>query len=630
MDSHLITGAALTVSIALAAGMLAQSIARHLRLPGIVLLLGAGVVLGPDLWGIVEPRALGPALPILVGYAVAVILFDGALNLNLRRLRREARTIRSLLLIGTVVTAGGGALAARLIMGWDWNLSVLFGALVIVTGPTVITPLLRRIKVKHNLETVLEAEGVLIDAIGAVVGAVALQVVLSPSGPSVAAGVADLFTRLGFGIAAGIAGGSAIGLLMRWPRVVPEGLENVFTLSLVFVLFQASNSVIPESGVMSVTAAGLVVGNLGTRALGDLREFKDQLTVMFIGMLFVLLAADVRLAEVRSLGGAGVLTVASLMVIVRPLNVLLSTWRSELSWRDRAFVSWVAPRGIVAAGLASLVAQTLGGAGIAGGVEVQALVFLVIAATVIVQGLTAGIFARLLGLRRPVNQGYVILGANELGHALGRLLRDGGDEVVFIDTNPAACEVVEQDGFRVIYGNANDERILLRARLEDRAASLAVTANEEANLLFSRKAAREFKVPRTYLAMRRNQATVTPAMVAEHGGLVLFGGPRDLELWAVRLRRDIAAVEDWILEAEPESAPENGAAGLPDALVFPLTLTRDGRREPVHAGRPARTGDRIQFAVFLERQAEARQQLTRLGWRPVRPDEEAPPADQPG
>ena len=220
---------ALTIALAAAAGVVVQSLAHHLRLPGIVLLLGAGVLLGPDVLGVVQPETMGSALQILVGFAVAVILFEGGLNLNLRRIRREAGVIRQLLTVGVLVTAVGGAFAARLFMGWEWTHSILFGTLVIVTGPTVITPLLRRIKVVHRV-------------------------------------------------------------------------ESVFTLSLVLALFQISNFFIPESGIVAVTAAGMVMGNIPTRVQRDLLEFKEQLTVLFIGMLFVLLAADVRMQEVRSLG----------------------------------------------------------------------------------------------------------------------------------------------------------------------------------------------------------------------------------------------------------------------------------------------------------------------------------------
>ena len=175
MEHSGIYGPAVTIALALAAGMLAQAVARHLKLPGIVVLLGVGVFLGPDGLGVVLPETLGMSLQVLVGFAVAVILFEGGLNLRLQRLRREARTIRALLTIGALITGLGGALAARMIMGWDWRLAALFGSLVIVTGPTVVTPLLRRIRVTRRVETVLEAEGVFIDAIGAVVALVTLQ-----------------------------------------------------------------------------------------------------------------------------------------------------------------------------------------------------------------------------------------------------------------------------------------------------------------------------------------------------------------------------------------------------------------------------------------------------------------------
>ena len=214
---------AFNVGLALAVGMLAQALARHLRIPGIVLLLAAGVLLGPDLLGIVRPDSLGDGLQMLVGFAVAVILFEGGLNLNLRRLRREALSIRRLATWGAIVTAVGGALAARLLLDWSWTLSALFGTLVIVTGPTVINPLLRRIRVNPNLATVLEAEGVLVDAIGAIVAIVALEVALSPSGESLALGSWHLLSRLGFGAILG----TVTGLLLACCCAPSTGFPRV-------------------------------------------------------------------------------------------------------------------------------------------------------------------------------------------------------------------------------------------------------------------------------------------------------------------------------------------------------------------------------------------------------------------
>ena len=591
--------------------MLAQAVARHLKLPGIVVLLGAGVLLGPDGLGVVLPNTLGPSLQILVGFAVAVILFEGGLNLRLEPLRREARTIRALLTIGALITGIGGALAARMIMGWDWRLAALFGSLVIVTGPTVVTPLLRRIRVTHRVETVLEAEGVFIDAIGAVVALVTLQVVISPAVGGVALGALDVFLRLGFGVAAGGFIGVLLALLLRVKRVVPEGLENVLTLSIALALFQVSNAILPESGITSVTAAGLVVGNMRTHVGEDLREFKEQLTVLFIGMLFVLLAADVRMDEVRALGLPGILTVLCLMLVVRPLNVAASTLGSDLTLKERTFIAWLSPRGVVAAAIASLFAQDIAAFGIPGGDGLRALVFLVIAVTVLVQGLTGGLVASALGLRRPSHQGTIVLGANELGHVLGSLLRDYGEDVVFVDHNPNACHVVEQDRFKVVYGNPLEERTLQRARIEDRASLVAVSRSDELNYIVGKDAVERYGMRQVFIAASRAQSTVKPKMIREIGARTLFGEPRDLELWSLRLRRETAVVQVCRVTAAPEG---DAPITAPANILLPLVVVRKGKATAFHDAAGLKQDDRIHVAVFVEQRKEAQAWFEERGW----------------
>ncbi len=395
-------------------------------------------------------------------------------------------------------------------------------------------------------------------------------------------------------------------------------MENVFTLSLVLALFQVSNFFIPESGIIAVTAAGMVMGNTPTRVQRDLLEFKEQLTVLFIGMLFVLLAADVRMEEVRSLGWPGLATVGALMFVVRPLNITLSTLGSGLGLREKTFLAWLAPRGIVAAAMASLFAQTLDEAGIGGGGELRALVFLVIACTVLLQGLSGGLVARLLHLRRPLHRGYAILGANELGHAMGKLLREAGEELVFLDSNPAACKTVEEDGFRVLYGSAVEQRTLQRAQIEDRAACIAVTPNAEVNLLFGRMTTRDFGADRVYLALARDQSRVTPETVGDADAHVLFGVPRDLEMWALRLRRETATVETWEKDAEPAVAGEDAAFfQTPSNLLLPMRMTRGGTMVPVNSAQEFKVGDLVYFAVSVERRAESEEWLRQQGWRPL-------------
>lgn len=617
-------GPALSIALALAAGMLVQAVARHLRVPGIVLLLAAGVLLGPDGADVVRPDTLGSALQILVGFAVAVILFEGGLSLNLRQLRREARSIRQLVTVGALVTALGGAITARLVLGWSLKLSILFGTLVIVTGPTVITPLLRRIKVERKVATVLEAEGVFGDAIGALIAVVALEVALNPiSGESLASGLLALLARLGFGAVMGLAGGLVIAFLLRFDKVVPEGLENVFTLCMVLALYQGSSALLAESGIVTVILAGLVVGNGRARVLGELKSFKEQLTLMFIGVLFVLLAADVRIDEVRRLGWPGVWTVVVLMLVVRPANVLAGTAGSDLTRRQKAFLAWLAPRGIVAAAVSSLFAQALDEAGIEGGEELRAMVFLVIAVTVLVQGLTGGLVARLLGVRqRPT--GYVLLGANDLGRAMGALLRDGGEEVVFLDSNPDACRAAEEAGFRVLYGSALEESVLLRAELDGRKGCLAVTANDEVNLFFARTARKDYKVPQVWAALRRGHLSVREGMLRELGAHTLFAKPRNVELWTLRLEEATAEVERWRRSAADE--PKESPAEL-ELILLPMALHRAGETLPVDETTAFRRGDELSVALFTPQGEAARAQLAAAGWEPAA---EEPPAARAG
>lgn len=610
---------ALTVALALAVGMLAQALARHLKIPGIVLLLGMGVLLGPDGLGVVRPGTLGASLHTLVGFAVAVILFEGGMNLSLTRMRREARSIRQLATLGALVTAVGGTLAARLILHWDWVLSTLFGTLVMVTGPTVINPLLRRIKVKERVATVLEAEGILVDAIGAIVAVVTLEVVLSPEALSFAGGAAGgawhLFSRLAFGAFFGAAGGLAIAALLRNERLVPEGLESIFTLSIAVALFQISNAIVSESGILAVIVAGVVVGNSSVQSLADLREFKEQLTILLLGMLFVLLAADVRLAEVRSLGWAGLGTVLALMLVVRPLNILVGTRGSDLTWREKAFLSWLAPRGIVAAAVSSLFAQTLDEEGIAGGGELRALVFLVIAVTVVVQGLTGGQVASWLGLRRPSDTGYVILGANHLARAMGQALRDGGEEVVLIDSNEDACRAAEEEGFRVLHGSGLEPGIQEKAELDTRAGCLGLTSNEEVNLLFARRARKDFKVHRVWVAVRRGHLGVSGEVVRRLGGHLLFGGPAEILAWTHLLERGEAGLERWTFEAP--SAVEGRSPVSPDldGLLLPLAVARGKKVVPMDESVSFRQGDRLYAAVVADRREEIESWLRPSGWK---------------
>lgn len=604
---------ALTVALALAAGTVAQAVARKLGLPAIALLLAIGVVLGPEVTGAIAPSALGEGLFALVGFAVAVILFEGGMNLRLSRMQREHRAIRRLILVGSLVTTVGATLAARAFLGWSWSLSILFGTLVIVTGPTVIGPILKRLKVEHTTATVLEAEGVLIDAVGAIIAMVALEIALAPSGRSFAQGVLHVGAGLGLGSLAGAASGFALAFVLRY---VPEDLRNVFTLGTVLALFHASNALIPESGIAAVTLAGVVIGNMHGHIGKELLEFKEQLTAMMIGMLFVLLAADVKLADVVALGDGGLWVVAALILVVRPLNVWISTFGTGLTWKQKAFIGWMGPRGIVAAAVASLFAVTLEANGIDGGRPLRALVFLVIAVTVAVAGLSGGVVARALSLRRKTDDGWVILGANELARTLARALMDTGQPVVCVDTNPTNCSAAEQEGLRVLLANGLEERTLHRAAIDTRAGAVGLSPNSEVNLMFAARTKAAGKLTRRLVGLGRNRARYGTDTAHESGARVLFGRAVDMDHWAVRVRRGNAEVQRWRWSGSRNGAVEEPlTAGSDDAMLPLVHLHRDGGA-PVSSATRAMVGD--EFIVLANKQrSKDVQAWMDLGWEQV-------------
>jgi NhaP-type Na+/H+ or K+/H+ antiporter len=608
--------AALTVAIALAAGMLGQSIAHHLRLPGIVALLVLGVLLGPDGANLVRPNDLGAGLPALVGFAVAVILFEGGMSLDLRRLKRSGQAIRRLVTVGALVSfAMGWALAANT-LGWEWQRSLLFGTLVIVTGPTVVTPLLRRLKIKKPVSTVLEAEGVLIDAIGAITAAVALEVVLSPSDQGVVLAGPIIVGRLFFGVAVGMLGGGVLALLLRFRGLVPEGLETVMTLSLSVLVFEGSNAVVHESGIAAVTVAGLVVGNSHTHVARELREFKEQLTTLFIGMLFVLLVADVRLADIFALGMGGVLVAVGTIVLVRPASVALSTVGTELTARERFFVAWIGPRGIVAAAVASLFAYALEDAGIAGGRELSSLVFLVIAVTVGWAALTGGVAARVLKLKRKSGDGWVVVGGSSLARQVCQLLGAEGGEVMALDNDPANIRMLEAANVRAQQGNALEESSHLRAQLSTRKGAIAMTTNEEVNYLFGEKARLHHRDIRFAIGLGKWEHGVTPEMIDDFGGEVLFGGAADVSLWSNRLNSESCEVV-WHRFTGGRKSPPLFTMGESNAPFVPLVLRRGKSLEPVTSRSRFARGTQVAILIDSARADAAATNLATRGWTPI-------------
>ena len=379
------------------AGATAQALAWLTGLPGVVVLLSAGLVIGRSGFGLVEPLDLGAGLGTVVGLLVSLVLFDGGINLRLPGDATKQAVLR-IVLVRLVLGLAAGLLAAHWLAGLNWSLAAVFSAIVLATGPTVVTPLVRQIRLAPPLGEVLEGEGLILEPIGAVLALLLLELALG-----------DLhgWRELALGLLQRLGGGVAIGALCGWllaealrriPAQPAGALRLQLTLGTLFLMFSSCELLLPESGLPAAVAAGVVVGRRPDTDAAELDELIRQLAQLAITMLFPLLAADVSWAELSPLGWGGVACVLSLMLLVRPVAIGLATWGLAFSLPQRALMSWLAPRGIVTAAVASLFAIRLEQAGVVGAGRLQGLVFLTILLTVGLQGLSAGPLTRWLGL----------------------------------------------------------------------------------------------------------------------------------------------------------------------------------------------------------------------------------------
>ncbi|KZR62728.1 MULTISPECIES: cation:proton antiporter [Prochlorococcus] len=382
------------------AGAGARILSALSGLPGVVLLLLSGLLIGRSGLGLVEPLDLGQGLETIVGLLVSLVLFDGGLNLRLPGDTIKSTVLR-ILLIRLVISLAAGLLAAHWLAGLGWSVAAVYSAIVLATGPTVVTPLVQQIRLASPLGDVLEAEGLVLEPVGAVLALLLLELLLGDlhGWREVAFG---LLARLGGGVLMGAAAGWLLSEGLRRLKPDPSvGLRLQLTLGVLFLLYAVCEWLLPESGLPASVAAGVVVGRRPVTQSDQLDELIRELARLAITMLFPLLAADVSWGELSPLGWGGVSCVLVLMLVVRPVAVSLATIGLPLDFRQRLFLGWLAPRGIVTAAVASLFAIRLEQAGVLGAGRLQGLVFLTILMTVGIQGLTAQPLAKALGLIAP-------------------------------------------------------------------------------------------------------------------------------------------------------------------------------------------------------------------------------------
>jgi NhaP-type Na+/H+ or K+/H+ antiporter len=443
----------LLISGLLLVGVLCQWAAWRMRLPAILFLLLTGLVLGP-LTGWLNPdELLGEALFPLVSLGVAVILFEGSLTLRFSEARGVARIIRNLASIGVFITAGILALAAHYLAGLSWAISMLFGALGSVTGPTVIVPMLRSMKPTARIGNILRWEGILVDAIGALLAVLVYEAIVSGRQTDSAVAFIKL---IGAGAGLGMVGAFAIGTVLR-KHWIPGYLINYFTLALVLMVFTLANAVEHESGLVAVTVMGITLANMRGVHVGEILDFKEHLTVLLISVLFLLLSARMEFGLIQAHLWPSLAVLAVAMGLARPLSVAVSSIGTSVNLKEAVLLAGIAPRGIVAAAVSSLFALRLMDQGLAEAEALVPLTFVLIVGTVVIQSAYSRMLADGLGLSSSGRQGVMILGANLVARSVAKALGDQEIDVLLVDDNWEEVRQARMQGLTVWFGNPLSE-----------------------------------------------------------------------------------------------------------------------------------------------------------------------------
>lgn len=461
-----------------------QWIAWRLRLPAILFLLIAGIVMGP-IFGFLEPdRLLGDMLFPIISLAVAVILFEGSLTLKFSEMQEHGKMVRNLLCSGMLTTWAVATVAGRFAVDLSWEVATIFGAIVVVTGPTVIMPLLRAVRPNGRIANILKWEGIVIDPLGALLAVLVFEFVISTGGQ----GEALEHSFLTFGSTLLLAGtlgcssGYMLGTMLRnhW---LPQFLQNPGSLMFVLGIFAISNFLVHESGLLTVTLMGIWLANMKGVPVEDILEFKESLSVLLISGLFILLAARLDISALSVLGWGPVWVILTLVLIARPLSVWLAAIGTDLSWQEKGFLSWVAPRGIVAAAVSSLFAFKLEENGVADASILVPLVFSVIVVTVILQSLTASPLARMLRVKELDNNGFLFIGANQVARQLAQTLVAKDIPVVLSDTSWENIRAARMENLPVYYGNPVSEHAENNLDLSGVGNMLAISPYKQLNTL---------------------------------------------------------------------------------------------------------------------------------------------------
>lgn len=521
-----------------------QWLAWRVKLPAILFLLMAGITAGPVSGWLHPDQAFGQLLLPIISLSVAVILFEGSLTLKFKEIQGLQTVVQRLVTTGVLVTWGITTLATHVLLGFSWKLSLLFGAITVVTGPTVVVPMLRTVRPTANVSNILRWEGIVIDPIGALLGVLVFQFIISEA-DSGALGQTLLTFCKTIILSSSIGGlaGYGFGILIR-KHLLPDFLHNISALAIVFGVFAAANAVQHESGLLAVTVMGVWLANMKRVPMEDILNFKESLSVLLISGLFIILAARINFDHFFALGWHATGIFLVIQFIARPLKVLLATWGTSLRLGEKLLLAWIAPRGIVAAATAAVFAVRLQehGREAEKTIDLQThmvltpieylqadllvpLTFMVIIGTVVLQSLTSRFIALRLGVGEPDAKGILIVGADELARVIGKALLNCGFDVLLADTSWDNIRAARMDGLQTYYGNIVSEHADQHLELIGIGHMLALSVHPEINQLACQRYRSEFGRQAIYALQTENNAAVgTRAHFSiAAAGRVLFG-----------------------------------------------------------------------------------------------------------
>ncbi len=477
-------------------GILAQWFAWRFKMPAILPLLLIGLLIGPfstfytedgskwlePIWNGEKGLFPGESLFYFVSLSISIILFEGGLTLKFKEVKNVSKVISKLITIGSLVTFFGAGIAVHYIFNLSWEISYLFSALIIVTGPTVITPILRNVPLKRDVSAILKWEGILIDPIGALVAVLVFEFISVGEGHSFTKTALMEFGKIVlFGATFGFTFAHAMVFIIK-NKLVPHYLLNVFSLATVLAVFVLSDSFAHESGLLAVVVMGMVIGNIGLPNLNELLYFKESLSVLLISILFILLSANINISDLLAIYNWNTVILFFVVVfLIRPLGVFLSTINSTLKTNEKLFISWVGPRGIVAAGIASLFGLKLVNLNVVGAELITPLVFMIVLGTVLLNATTARFIAKLFGVFLKKSNGVLIVGAGEFSRIIAKYLDQNNRHVVLVDSNQDNVKIAKELGLEALVEDVFSEELENNIELTDIGYLMALTPNPKVN-----------------------------------------------------------------------------------------------------------------------------------------------------